>query len=83
VLFEPAPAMMGTRPAAACTAAATMAPCSAWLSVGDSPVVPHTTMADEPCSICQCTRRVSVGRSTASFRKGVTRAGMEAENMVI
>ena len=54
---------------------------SALDSVEASPVVPHGTKADEPLSICQSMRRRNAFSSNAPSRKGVTRAGMEPENM--
>ena len=40
VLFDPAPAMTGTRPAASVTVISITSSCSSWDKVGDSPVVP-------------------------------------------
>jgi hypothetical protein len=48
---------------------------------GIFPVVPQGTNALEPFSICQSTKRRKVGSSNAPSRKGVTRAGMEPENI--
>ncbi len=55
VLFDPAPAITGTRPAANFTTASTTASCSSWLSVGLSPVVPTGTSPADPSAICQST----------------------------
>ena len=49
--------------------------------VDASPVVPHGTSALLPFSICQSTRRRKAGSSNDPSRKGVTRAGIEPENI--
>ncbi len=56
VLFDPAPAMTGTRPAASVTVISITSSCSSWDKVGDSPVVPTGTNPCTPCCICQLTR---------------------------
>ena len=52
-----------------------------FVSVEASPVVPQATSADEPPSICQSTSRRNAFSSNDPSRKGVTRAGIEPENM--
>ena len=56
VEFDPAPAMTGTRPAAAAMQTSTTRSCSSCESVGDSPVVPHGTRASVPAPIWNSTR---------------------------
>ena len=53
VLFAPVPAITGTRPATASTAAFTTAVCSSKETVGLSPEVPIETMASAPSLTCQ------------------------------
>jgi hypothetical protein len=55
VELPPAPAMIGTRPAACSTATRISVACSCMSTVGDSPVVPTTAIAFVPCSTCQST----------------------------
>ena len=54
---------------------------SAFERVDASPVVPHGTNAELPCSICQSTRRRKAPSSNCPPRNGVTRAGIEPENI--
>ena len=77
VLFEPAPAMTGTRPLTCATTISTTRLCSSWESVGLSPVVPTGTSPVEPFSICQSTNARSAASSILPLLNGVTRAGIE------
>ena len=77
VLFEPAPATTGIRPAAALTTSATTVSCSAWVRVGDSPVVPTGTSPFDPSAMCHSTSFLSVAKSSAPSVNGVTSAGSE------
>ncbi len=82
MLFDPAPAITGTRPPAASTAISTTRRCSAWLSVGLSPVVPTGTIPSVPWPICQSTKAANASSSTdPSSRMGVIRATSEPLNM--
>src|SRR5437899_9066904 len=75
VWLPPAPAMTGTRPAAAFTTAAVTPFLSSPESVADSPVVPHGTRKSIPCSICHSTSAVRARKSIRPFSsKGVTSA---------
>ena len=81
MLFDPAPAITGIRPAAASTTISTQRPCSSWESVGDSPVVPTGTRPWLPSATCHSTSSASAFSSTLPSRNGVTSAGMEPLNM--
>src|SRR6266496_5031523 len=75
VWFPPAPAMTGTRPAAAFTTAAVTPFLSSPESVADSPVVPHGTRKSIPASICHSTSLVSARKSIRPLSSnGVTSA---------
>src|SRR5437016_1965166 len=75
VWLPPAPAMTGTRPAAAFTTAAVTPFLSSPESVADSPVVPHGTRKSMPRSICHSTSAVRARKSIRPFSsKGVTSA---------
>ena len=77
VELPPAPAMMGTRPAACCTETRITSQCSSTETVGDSPVVPTTPMQSVPSSMCQSIRRRKASKSTLpSSCIGVTSATM-------
>ena len=77
VLFEPAPAITGTRPSATSITSSTTRSCSSCESVGDSPVVPTGTRPWVPCSMCHSTSDCSAGSSIAPLRNGVISATME------
>src|SRR5690349_7255102 len=81
VLLEPAPAMTGTRPFASSTQTSTTLLCSAWLSVGLSPVVPTGTRPCVPSAICQLTRSRKAFSSNVPSRNGVTKAVNEPLNL--
>ena len=81
VAFEPAPAITGTRFLANCTVRRTTSACSSWLSVADSPVVPHGTSPSIPPAICASTSSSRPFLSIAPPRIGVTRAVMAPTNM--
>jgi hypothetical protein len=81
VEFDPVPAITGTRPFATSMQASTTRLCSAWLRVGDSPVVPQGTTAWVPSLICQSTKDWKLRSSTAAFRNGVINATIEPLNM--
>src|SRR6185312_16610035 len=55
--------------------------CSAWLRVGDSPVVPQGTSPWVPCPTCHSTKSWKAFSSTARFRNGVTSATIEPLNI--
>lgn len=48
VALAPVPAITGIRPSASSSVIITTSPCSSWLSVADSPVVPTETIAEVP-----------------------------------
>src|ERR1019366_3077685 len=75
VLFEVAPAMMGTRAAAVSIVKSMTRSHSSWDRVGVSPVVPHGTRKSMPDSTCQRTspRNATSSRLPSSL-KGVTKA---------
>jgi len=81
VLFDPAPARTGTRPAADSTTNSTTRSCSGWLKVGDSPVVPHGTRASVPSVTWNSTRSFSFASSTSPSLNGVTSATMQPVNI--
>src|SRR5258708_11660339 len=81
VELEPAPAITGTLPLATSRQSSTTRLCSLWLSVGDSPVVPHGTRPCVPCSICQAMKFWKPRSSTAPLRNGVIVATNEPWNM--
>src|SRR5688572_23210664 len=82
VLFDPAPAITGTFPAASSMQTSTTRLCSAWESVGDSPVVPTGTRPFVPSSICQETKlRKAFSSNAPSSRNGVTSAVIEPFSM--
>jgi hypothetical protein len=83
VLFDPAPAITGTRPSAASMQSSTTRLCSSWTTVGDSPVVPTGTTPLDPSRICQSTKALSAASSMAPSLIGVTKAGMEPLNMTV
>ena len=70
--LDPVPAMTWQRPAAASIVTSIKRRCSAWLSVGDSPVVPTGTTPVIPCSIWNATFAASRSSSTLPSRNGVT-----------
>src|ERR1019366_2852391 len=75
VLFEVAPAMIGTRPAAASMVTSITRSHSSWVSVGFSPVVPQGRRKSMPASTCQRTScRSAISSTLPSRLKGVTRA---------
>src|ERR1035438_4048110 len=75
VLFEVAPAMIGTRPAAASMVTSITRSHSSWVSVGVSPVVPQGRRKSMPASTCQRTSwRSAISSMLPSRLKGVTRA---------
>ena len=80
---EPAPAITGSRPAAASITSSTTRWCSAWLSVGDSPVVPTGTSPCVPCSTCHSTKDCKAASSMAPLRNGVINATKEPRNMAV
>ena len=80
VEFEPVPAITGTRPAAVSMQSSMTCLCSSWLSVGDSPVVPHGTSPCAPWSICHSTSFLNAGASSLPFLNGVMRAVIEPLN---
>ena len=82
VLFEPAPAMTGTRLVRGLDADLHDARCSSCESVGDSPVVPTGTRPCDPSRICQSTKARNASSSSEPLRMGVTSAGIEPLNMV-
>jgi hypothetical protein len=57
--------------------------CSLWLSVGDSPVVPHGTRPWVPWAICHSTRSWNAFSSILPCRNGVMRATIEPVNMTL
>ena len=77
VLFEPAPAMTGTRPRASSMQTCTTRRCSSWVSVGLSPVVPTGTRPCDPDEICQSTSARKAVSSNLPSLNGVMRAGIE------
>ena len=77
VELEPAPAITGTRPAAASITSSTTRSCSAWERVGNSPVVPTGTRPWVPCSMCHSTSAPSAASSIPPLRKGVIKATIE------
>src|SRR5258708_10183073 len=81
VEFEPAPAITGTFPFATSRQSSTTRLCSLWLSVGDSPVVPHGTRPWVPWSICEAMKFWKPRSSTAPLRNGVIVATNEPWNM--
>ena len=81
VALEPAPAITGTRPAAASITSSTTRSCSAWDNVGDSPVVPTGTRPWVPCATCHSTNDCSAASSIPPLRNGVIKATMEPRNM--
>ena len=81
VQFEPVPAITGTRPAVASMQTSTMRRCSAWFSVGDSPVVPHGTRASVPWLICQSISARNAYSSNAPSLNGVIKATIEPLNI--
>ena len=73
VLFEPAPAITGARPAEASMQTSITRLCSSWLSVGDSPVVPTGTRHFVPSVTCQSTNARNVSSSNSpDMSNGVT-----------
>src|SRR5436305_2469437 len=65
--------MIGIRPCECCTAMRISSLCSSKLTVGDSPVVPTTTMPSVPSATCQSMRFLNLARSRLpSSRMGVT-----------
>src|SRR5204862_299917 len=75
VELPPVPAMIGMRPRACCTAMRISSLCSSKLTVGDSPVVPTTTMPSVPSAACQSMRFLKRARSSEpSSRMGVMMA---------
>src|SRR5690606_32373857 len=83
VLLDPVPAITGTRPAAVAMHSSTTRLCSAWVSVGDSPVVPTGTSPCEPWAICQSTNASKLSSSIEPFRIGVIRAVSDPLNMIV
>src|SRR5689334_9856929 len=73
--------MTGTRFFAASTQSSTTRLCSAWLKVGDSPVVPTGTRPCVPCPTCQSTKSWKPLSSTVPPRNGVIRATIDPWNM--
>src|SRR3954468_6729284 len=55
--------MIGMRPRACCTAMRISSLCSSKFTVGDSPVVPTTTMPSVPSDTCQSMRLLKCARS--------------------
>src|SRR5579883_307341 len=77
VEFDPAPATTCTRPRTRSTVRCTTSPCSSWLSVGLSPVVPHGTTPATPPATCFSSSASKASQSidcAASSRNGVTSA---------
>src|SRR6185503_14270165 len=73
VELPPVPAMIGMRPRACCTPIRISSLCSSKSTVGDSPVVPTTTMPSVPSATCQSISLRKRGRSSPpSFSMGVT-----------
>ena len=78
VLFEPLPAITGTRPATRSTTNLHTSSSSSCDMVDDSPVVPNVSRASVPFSKWKSTRRPSAPKSTLpSSANGVTSATME------
>ena len=72
VELPPVPAMIGMRPRACWTPMRMSSLCSSKLTVGDSPVVPTTTMPSVPSATCQSMSARNRARSRlASSRIGV------------
>ena len=83
VEFVPVPAMTGTRSPNTMTARRTSSPASAKVTVGDSPVVPTTTMTSVPCCACHCSSPSQACRSISPASViGVTTATMLPLNTV-
>ena len=76
VLFEPAPAITGTRPRTCWTTSPMTWCCSSCEKVALSPVVPHGTMPWVPSAMCQSTIFFKAAKSTLSSANGVTMATM-------
>src|SRR5512139_1684312 len=81
VLFDPVPAMTGTRPSAARITRSITRSCSSNESVGASPVVPHGTMPSVPLRIWNSTSRRNAPESTFPSRNGVTVATIAPWNI--
>ena len=78
VLFEPLPAITGTRPATRSTTNLHTSSSSSCDMVDDSPVVPSVSRASVPFARWKSTRRPSASKSTLpSSANGVTSATME------
>ncbi len=77
VELEPVPAITATRPATASMTTSTTRLCSSWDRVGDSPVVPHGTIASVPWVTWNSTSSRSLASSTRPLRNGVTSATIE------
>src|SRR5690349_22264780 len=70
--------MIGMRPRECCTASRISSLCSSKSTVGDSPVVPTTTMPSVPSATCQSIRFLKRGKSSfPSSCMGVTIATSE------
>jgi len=65
VELPPVPAMIGMRPRECWTATRISSLCSSTSTVGDSPVVPTTTMPSVPSSTCQSISRLNAPKSSA------------------
>src|SRR5512134_2084977 len=81
VLFDPVPAITGTRPSAARITRSITRSCSSYESVADSPVVPHGTMPSVPFRIWNSTSRRNAAASTFPSRNGVTVATIAPWNI--
>jgi hypothetical protein len=82
VLFEPVPAITGTRRFTTSTVNSMTRLCSSWVNVADSPVVPQGTMPLVPLAICHSIKSDSARSSIVPFRNGVTMATREPVNIV-
>ncbi len=81
VLFEPVPAITGTRRLTTATVNSMTRLCSSWDNVADSPVVPQGTMPFVPLAICHSMSSANARSSTFPFRNGVTMATSEPVNI--
>src|SRR5215831_3343076 len=82
VLFDPVPAMTGTRRFTTSTVNSMTRLCSSYERVADSPVVPQGTMPLVPLAICHSINEPKACSSIFPFRKGVTMATHEPVNMI-
>src|SRR5262245_61959292 len=82
VLFDPVPAITGTRRFTISTVNSMTRLCSSYERVADSPVVPQGTMPFVPLAICHSINEPKACSSIFPFRKGVTMATNEPVNMI-